>query len=1126
MSSAGSDKARRKTAPPATWGSLPRYGEFTIAKTSDGEPKLLGRGSFGKTYEAVRTDEVAGARIEEFVALKVLDPALLASEAKKRQFAQELLALTKFKHSNLIHYIRCGEQSGEVYYAMTLCRGGDLRSLVKRFGPIPEKAVALIGLQVATGLREMHEHHDLVHRDIKASNIMLVDEMPATPGSEQLATFFEKRDSLCRIVDFGLVAASLAGDSSSAEGRFAGSPMFASPEQVREQPLDGRTDIYSLGMTLWYLLQGKGPLLDASGSELRDHVEALRRHSFPDGHDTWFPPQISDAFRSVLSRMVAKNPEDRFGTAMELQAALRAYLAKSPKRPRIALPETTIPVTRLGGAFDSFFAHERSLPSRPGMRRSIVRSNSTGERFIFSTLPRGPTSHGPDDRPDELEVMSSLVGLSRDPALPPAILHVKEMISADDTAGVLEELPDGVELSEVLRARTASRQPVTLSEAAPMLRVLASSMDYLIRRGIVDIEIPCDTVWLLCQRPLQAISSKDALSLPLNAWPGLLPVFSMIRPRSPSHDFALDATLERTISGTAHASSPRSHAVGSFCRLLYRIVSGSEIPSAAEVIPSAYVPTGALGSASNNLIRDIVSHQVAEDRVSAVFARICTNEGVILSSSSSHGRPVRSVVTEIPKSSATSQSQKASSASEATLESIPSLQALSTPFRRDQKDSVAPRRTLALAAGAVVAVVLMGFFVARLFREPPSAVEARSSPGASASQPPVPAAPRLKVPDDYASISEALAAAKPGDTVFIRAGNYQESMNPLRLPDGVSIEGEEPGLVMISGRCESGSVLEVFDCLNRATISNISFRLDAPEIDKRSDSSPGQSFAQYGSSVVRVRHSNGVRFWSCSFVNGRRAGLEVYHSFEISAYACRFAENQGPGIAASLCDLDLARCSIENNKLGLEAEGQGCVISLRDSMVHRNKTVGVFADAKAVIVASHSSSHENGQDGVVVIGTESLIEWTGGEIANNGDSQSGCGVRVEWNGRFFGTEIAIRRNFNVGLLLLHPSAGTRLRECSVAQNQKGGLLCVLDRAGEDFQVIGGEVRRNGPIGISIHGRANDRQPIIKGVRIADHRSGKIGVSMIAGVGVRLSHDAVPIIEDCIFENNDKNIYPE
>ena len=187
------------------WGELSRYGEFEIVGAAEGKPRLLGKGSFGKTFEAMRTDSAAGKVITSQFALKVLNPALLAGESKRFQFIQEINALKELDHPNLIHYVRAGEERGEVYYAMRLCRGGDLARMVRKFGPLPEKVIALIGLQIASGLHTVHQRHRLVHRDIKPSNVMLQDDVGEGGDLARLHLRFEEDESLCRIVDFGLV---------------------------------------------------------------------------------------------------------------------------------------------------------------------------------------------------------------------------------------------------------------------------------------------------------------------------------------------------------------------------------------------------------------------------------------------------------------------------------------------------------------------------------------------------------------------------------------------------------------------------------------------------------------------------------------------------------------------------------------------------------------------------------------------------------------------------------------------------------------------------------------------------------------------------------------------------------
>ena len=338
-------------------GNLSKYGEYEIVGARENKLRLLGEGSFGKTYEAIRTERVAGKEIRKHVAIKVLNPVILTTESKRLQFIQEIEALTEFQHANLIHYIRCGEENGEVYYAMDLCRGGDLVGLVHRYGALSEKVAALIGLQVATGLRELHHRHRLVHRDIKPSNIMIVDELERELARKDLVFRFEQQDSLCRVVDFGLVNLTMSIEDS--PQRFVGSPMYASPEQICERPVDGRSDIYSLGMTLWYLVQGKGPLLDGEGRELRNMAEAMQRHMAGEEHEPDFPIHLSTEFRRLLARMTAKRPGQRFADAAELQKALRQYLESGVQE-----TEITFAVTRLSEPLDTVFELGERLPSR------------------------------------------------------------------------------------------------------------------------------------------------------------------------------------------------------------------------------------------------------------------------------------------------------------------------------------------------------------------------------------------------------------------------------------------------------------------------------------------------------------------------------------------------------------------------------------------------------------------------------------------------------------------------------------------------------------------------------------------------------------------------------------------
>ncbi len=602
-------------AEPSNWGQKPRYGEFEIEGAQDGKPRLLGEGSFGKTFAAVRTDAIAGGVIEEHVAVKVLNPALLCSESRRFQVIQELVALTKFKHSNLIHYIRCGEDDGEVYYAMELCRGGDLSRLVRRYRVLPEKVAALIGLQVATGLREVHQRHRLVHRDIKPSNIMLVDELEPGLGVSQIADRLEEQEGLCRIVDFGLV--NFALNLQEANQKFVGSPMYASPEQIGEQPVDGRSDIYSLGMTLWYLVQGKGPLLDTAGNDLKGVRHAMLRHTMPEEHEPNLPPHLSAEFRSVLAKMVAKKPEERYANAAEVQHALRDYL-----RTEAVSEEARFTVTRFPDRLASGFVLETDLPARAPRRSHVAQEKTTGERVKLTVLSEAGES-------PETEALAEqwcrLGELSRQYARRPTLLPIRQVVWAADGLAVSEDWQPHRTVAEVVKARAEAGQAVAFAEAMTLLRPIAEALDFLIEHGQNTVFLRGDEVWLT---PLSG--KADAGPDPLTPWAELQAHFSMLAWLGVRADTASAiSSLQETLAESLETSDFDLHPVPSIARLVYFIMSGMEVSAAAQFTSQAYGPVANLRALSNDLIRDLLCRKNAWTHATTVLRDLCTHEGIV-----------------------------------------------------------------------------------------------------------------------------------------------------------------------------------------------------------------------------------------------------------------------------------------------------------------------------------------------------------------------------------------------------------------------------------------------------------------------------------------------------------------
>lgn len=621
------------------WGNLSKYGEFEIIGAREGRPRLLGEGSYGKTFEAARRETIAGDVIEERVALKVLNPDLLRSQTKRYQFIQELRALSIFKHPNLVQYSRCGEEGGEVYYAMELCKGGDLAQLVKRFGPLPERVAALIGLQVAAGLKEMHRKR-AYHRDIKPSNVMLVDELEPDIDLAKLEIRLQQQENLCRIVDFGLVegarlANAAEGDQVPQSMKFAGSPMYASPEQIREKPVDERSDIYCLGMTLWYLVQGCGPLLDDRGRDLRSSRDAMARHITPEPHDSAFPADLHPSFRQILSRMVAKEPEDRYLSAAALERALRDFLSEAPVE-----EEAPSLVSEVQESLDSIYTFQEPFPAKAEHRSSrrsfLAVEHGSSERVLLTViedLENRPSS--PEINAHNLERLDQLALAAVAPDYPEGLLAVHEVIRARDALAVVEELPPPMTLADLLMAR-GRRQPFDFSEAVAVLAPVAEAVDFASRHGGEKLSLTADDIWLDCadwhgQRP-----DSKRLGKPVDEWQGLRVKLSLLsqpaKEGGSRRDSSASSWAEHTVTLEASSFDDGSSAdpLRALSKLIYRILNGAEVAAIATFNPDGYVPTVALGSKANCLIRDVLCGHEKRPTAMALLRELCQEEGVVL----------------------------------------------------------------------------------------------------------------------------------------------------------------------------------------------------------------------------------------------------------------------------------------------------------------------------------------------------------------------------------------------------------------------------------------------------------------------------------------------------------------
>ncbi|MBV9876934.1 MAG: protein kinase [Verrucomicrobia bacterium] len=341
-----------------------RYAHFEVEIGPDGKPVELGRGAMGITYKASDTT------LRRPVALKVISSRLLHNESLKNRFLREARAAASLRHPYVASIYYLGSTEASYFYAMELIEGQTLEAFIAQHGPVEVKLALEITAQIASALAAAHQA-GLVHRDIKPANIIL-----ARDSHGQLTA---------KVIDFGLVkfaTGDIEESSASEPGIFLGTPRYASPEQISCGPVDIRSDLYSVGVTLWQMLTKSAPFMGTPSEVAAQHLQA----PLPISKLKYFPQPLV----ALLTHLLEKDPKDRPQTPEDLLAIVRAT-QRSLAGHRVAQTIARASVIErkgflsgrsyiiggvtalvLAGALGAYFFFHPSIPAAGGGEKSVA----------------------------------------------------------------------------------------------------------------------------------------------------------------------------------------------------------------------------------------------------------------------------------------------------------------------------------------------------------------------------------------------------------------------------------------------------------------------------------------------------------------------------------------------------------------------------------------------------------------------------------------------------------------------------------------------------------------------------------------------------------------------------------
>ncbi len=551
-----------------------RFDHFEVLRKSDGALWELGRGAMGTTYKAFDTN------LRCAVALKVINPQYVSSDTARYRFLREARAAAQLRHPNVASVFHLGNSENGFFYVMEFVDGETVEWRVAERGPIDLLQSLRITRQVTRALIAA-ERQQLIHRDIKPANLMLARDQD---DEDQL---------LVKVIDFGLAKSLLSPAEQSGTvtfAGFAGTPHFSSPEQLEEKDLDIRSDLYSLGATLWYMLFGhppfQGPIASVIAQQLSAELPARALSQLP------------AAPREVLRKLLAKNPADRFSDPSELKSSLDRILQDlaedgepQDKRSRESDPPQAAMALEEFATGQLVRTRYKIIRPSPVDRRLYQARDLHGNRLVaIRPVPAvlAADSGWMDQFGKEIERLRSIHH--------PNLIELIGLETSDQASVLISEWVNGFSWQELLRAR----RELTWEETYRLTTPLARLTDFLQGRGFVSLSLRS----LFVEIPKLPGNWRALLRTPVSGWP---PFLVKADPLALSHWWRPDS-FEPTMTVVDRRTGDAEPSAAQYlAQAIYELLGGTPHGSAVAPELGRSPPLVTLSEAGNRLLQQALT---------------------------------------------------------------------------------------------------------------------------------------------------------------------------------------------------------------------------------------------------------------------------------------------------------------------------------------------------------------------------------------------------------------------------------------------------------------------------------------------------------------------------------------